>query len=75
MFVRTSDQKRKKLACPYCNKLVCKLSRHVEMMHKNEKDVQKMKSFPKGTVTNRSFKTFLLVAFNCESLNPRKCGH
>lgn len=39
MFVRTSDQKRKKLPCPYCMKLVCKLSRHVKTKHKNEKDV------------------------------------
>lgn len=48
MFVRTSDEKGKKLCCQYCNKLYCKLARHVEMMHKDEADVQKFAALPKG---------------------------
>lgn len=48
MFVGTSDQKGKKLCCPYCYKLFCKLSRHVEEKHKDVADVQKLLAIPKG---------------------------
>lgn len=51
MFVDTSDKKGKKLCCPYCFKLVCKLTRHVQDIHGDETDVQKLIAIPKGSFT------------------------
>lgn len=51
MYVNTSDQKGKKLCCPYCSKLYCKLPRHAEGMHKDEEDVIKFTAIEKGNST------------------------
>ncbi|XP_037049773.1 uncharacterized protein LOC119084041 [Bradysia coprophila] len=53
MFVQTSDQKGKKLCCPFCWKLVCKLSRHVTTIHKDEEQVQKLVAIPQGGEFNK----------------------
>jgi len=34
--------------CHYCKKMQSKISRHLERVHKNEKDVQKFTALPKG---------------------------
>lgn len=39
MYVETSDQKTKRLCCPYCKKRFPKLARHMEGVHKTEKEV------------------------------------
>lgn len=56
MFVKTSDQKSKKLCCPYCTKLYCKLARHVEEKHKDELAVRKLRAYPKGKFNNHVVK-------------------
>lgn len=48
MFVKTSDQPGKKLCCPFCDKLVSKLAKHMETKHNQEPDVEKFLNFPKG---------------------------
>lgn len=48
MIVKASDQSSKKLCCPFCDKMVSKLSRHLEAIHKLEPDVQKFMSLEKG---------------------------
>lgn len=48
MIVKTSDQKSKKLCCPFCDKPVAKLARHLGAVHKREADVQKFLSLEKG---------------------------
>lgn len=48
MSVEFSDESTKKLCCPYCDKLVVKLARHMEVKHKEEQEVKRFLSFPKG---------------------------
>lgn len=49
MFVRpSSDKHKKKLCCVFCLKLVSKLARHLEIMHKKEPEVKKFVKLPKG---------------------------
>ncbi|XP_011702592.1 PREDICTED: uncharacterized protein LOC105458763 isoform X2 [Wasmannia auropunctata] len=48
LVVPTSHEKGKQYFCFYCKKFQSKLSRHLENIHKNEANVKKFISFPKG---------------------------
>ncbi|XP_044757076.1 uncharacterized protein LOC123315447 [Coccinella septempunctata] len=41
-LVKASDSGTKKYSCKYCNKLVAKLARHIETVHKDEEEVKKL---------------------------------
>ncbi len=43
----------KKQYCFYCSKPLCKMARHLAQVHKNEVDVAKALSFPKGSKERR----------------------
>ncbi len=62
MFVPTSNQGPKKMCCAYCHKLCSQLVRHLEKVHKDEKDVKAFHSLPIGELI--SMKTIKLETEN-----------
>ncbi|XP_066582368.1 uncharacterized protein [Prorops nasuta] len=46
------SEKNKKHNCLFCNKLVCKIARHLEFCHREEKIVQDFINLPKGSKGN-----------------------
>lgn len=46
--VETGKDKCKKYFCKFCNKLICKFVRHLEVLHKEEKEVSEFLLLPKG---------------------------
>lgn len=54
MYVQTSNNKNRKkhLCCIFCKKLVLKLARHLEGVHKDELEIQKLLKLPKGNLLN-----------------------
>lgn len=52
-IVRPSNSGTKKYSCKYCHKLVAKLSRHIETVHKDCEEVKKLSLIPR-TVRKRN---------------------
>ncbi|XP_037030373.1 uncharacterized protein LOC119070163 [Bradysia coprophila] len=69
-----SDKTRKMLWCPFCCKSFLELDRHLATVHKEEQDVEKFVSLPKGSEERRvvadSLRKTGIFKFNChETIN------
>lgn len=61
--VETERDKCKKYFCKFCNKLICKFVRHLEVLHKEERKVRDILLLPKGKQLNNNgiYSKFILL--------------